>query len=161
MKITSLGIVLSRSVRLRIGRLFAFTGVFVALLSNASAQLAISTHAGSAGLTGTTDGTGNAARFSNPSGVAVDIAGNAYIADAVNNRIRKVTPGGVVTTVAGSGTAGSNDATGTSATFSSPQGIAIDSTATNLYVADTGSHKIRKIVISSGAVTTIAGTGGT
>ena len=89
----------------------------------------------------------------------MDSAGNAYIADTSNHLIRKVTTGGVVSTVAGSGSPGNSDLTGTSATFNSPQGIAIDPAGLILYVADTGNHKIRKIVISTGAVTTLAGSG--
>lgn len=148
---------LSRCVRSahRLGWL----GAFALAVSTASAQLGISTIAGSALQSGFNDATGSSARFANPSGVAVDAAGNIYVADAVNHRIRKVTPAGVVTTVAGSGSAGSADLTGTLATFNFPQAIAIDPAAANLYVADTSNHKIRKIVISTGVVSTLAGTG--
>ena len=83
------------------------------------------------------DGTGSAARFNYPSGVAVDSAGNVYVADSHNNTIRKITPSGVVSTLAGlAGSIGSADGTGCAARFDSPDGVAVDS-AGNVYVADT------------------------
>jgi streptogramin lyase len=102
------------------------------------------------------DATGTAARFGGPVGIACDIQGNVYIADALNNRIRKMDPGGVVTTVAGS-TPGYLDATGSSAEFYQPNGVAIDS-AGYLYVADTIDERIRRIS-PAGVVTTVAATG--
>ena len=116
----------------------------------------VTTLAGSGG-TGSGDGTGAEASFYLPSGVAVDSAGNVYVADKNNNRIRKITPVGVVTTLAGSGNAAFADATGAVASFNNPTGVAVDS-AGNLYVADQKNHKIRKIT-SGGVVTTIAGSG--
>ena len=109
---------------------------------------------------GSTDGTGTNATFNQPSGVAVDSAGNVYAAEFGNNRIRKITPTGVVTTLAGSlsNTPGSTDGTGTNASFSYPYGVAVDSTG-NVYVADNGSHRIRKIT-PAGVVTTLAGSTG-
>ena len=92
------------------------------------------------------DGKGNNARFFWPSGIAVDAAGNLYVADTDNQRIRKVTPDGVVTTLAGSGEKGFADGEGSSARFCRPRGITIDAEG-NLYVADSGNHRIRKIVI--------------
>ena len=120
----------------------------------------VTTLAGLAGTSGPTNGTGTAARFSIPRGVAVDTAGNVYVADSNNQSIRKITSAGVVTTLAGlAGTLGSTDATGTAARFKFPQGVAVD-TAGNVYVADTDNHTIRKIT-SAGVVTTLAGLAGT
>jgi sugar lactone lactonase YvrE len=114
----------------------------------------VTTLAGS-GSAGSTNGTGTAASFNNPSGVAVDSSGNVYVADTGNNLIRKITSAGVVTTFAGMTTAGHANGTGTSATFSGPHGITIDSSS-NLYVADTSNNMIRKIS-SAAVVTTLAG----
>ena len=120
---------------------------------------AVTTLAGSAGVPGSADGAGGAARFSGPTGVAVDAAGNVYVADAGNTSVRKITAGGVVTTFAGfSGVAGSSNGTGAIARFNAPQGIAVDG-AGNVYVADTNNSTIRKVT-SAGAVTTIAGAAG-
>jgi trimeric autotransporter adhesin len=95
--------------------------------------------------------------LSNPQAIATD-GTNVYVADYGNNRIRKVTTAGVVSVLAGSGIAAETDGTGAAAAFNGPDGIAYDGSG-NLYVADAGGNKIRKIVISSGVVTTIAGTG--
>ena len=85
----------------------------------------------------------------------MDTAGNLYVADQYNHRIRKVTPQGGVSTLAGSNEGGFADGEGSNARFNQPNGIAVD-TAGNLYVADTGNNRIRKIT-SKGEVSTFAG----
>jgi len=107
----------------------------------------VTTLAGEAEVSGSADGTNSAARFWNPSGVAVDSAGNVYVADNYNFTVRKVLPVGanwVVTTLAGlAGTYGSADGTGIAARFHAPFGVAVDS-AGNLYVADYGNYLVRE-----------------
>ncbi len=105
------------------------------------------------------NGTGNAARFKSPRQMVMDASGNIYVTESSNHAIRKITPAGVVTTVAG-GTEGSADGTGTAASFKWPSGIAIGPDK-HLYISDTGNHTIRKITLPDGVVTTIAGVAGT
>ena len=122
---------------------------------------AVTTLAGSPGSEGSADGTGRAALFYNPAGLASDGAGNLYVTDYANHTVRKLVPTtGAVTTLAGSpGDAGSADGTGPGARFDNPVGLACDG-AGNLYVADTRNDTIRKIVLATGVVTTVAGIAG-
>jgi sugar lactone lactonase YvrE len=119
----------------------------------------VSTLAGN-GIVGFLNGPGSSARFNNPSGIAVDSAGNVYVGDTDNHRIRKITTSGTVSTLAGTGTAGFLNGPGSSAKFKYPRGVAVDS-AGNVYVADENNHRIRKITIVGTTVTvsTLAGTG--
>jgi sugar lactone lactonase YvrE len=127
----------------------------------------VSTLAGTPGVPGTADGTGPAARFFDPTGIAVDAAGNVYVADTFNSTIRKITPAGVVSTLAGlaptpsnpdPSNRGSANGTGPAARFNSPRGLAVDGSG-NVYVADTLNSLIRKIT-PAGVVTTVAGNAG-
>lgn len=114
---------------------------------------AVSTLAGSQ-MVGFSDATGRNAIFANPTGVAVDANGWVYVADTYNNMIRKISPLGVVSTLAGRGPAGSADGPTATARFSEPFGVAVDESG-NIYVADTGNRKIRKITVA-GEVSTLA-----
>ncbi|MGP8214278.1 MAG: T9SS type A sorting domain-containing protein [Bacteroidia bacterium] len=108
---------------------------------------------------GSADGTGTAANFYDPSGVATDGNGNLYVADMENNEIRQIViSSGVVTTFAGSPSIGIANGIGTAAQFHAPAGITCDGNG-NLYVGDELNDRIRQIVISSANVTTLAGTG--
>lgn len=119
----------------------------------------VTTLAGVAGSSGSTDGLGTAARFNRPTGLAMDVPGNLYVADASNHTIRKITLAGQVTTIAGkAGTAGLADGNGTAARFNSPLFLTVDASG-NVYVADSLNYMIRKIT-PAGDVTTIAGTPG-
>ncbi|MEB3222752.1 MAG: hypothetical protein VKS61_11815 [Candidatus Sericytochromatia bacterium] len=115
----------------------------------------VSTLAGS-GTAGHQNGAGASARFNYPKGVAVDASGTVYVADASNNRVRKVAPDGTVSTLAGSGTAGLQNGAGASARFNGPGGVAVDASGT-VYVADTYNASIRRVA-SDGTVSTLAGT---
>jgi sugar lactone lactonase YvrE len=116
----------------------------------------VTTLAGS-GTAGFTEGNGTAAQFSSPSGVAVDKDGNVYVADAGNFRIRKITPAGAVSTLAGS-TKGFVNGTGSAAQFSEPLDVTVDASG-NVYVADAGSISCIRKITSAGVVTTVAGNG--
>jgi len=139
--------------------------VFVADMSNDAIRKitpvgVVSTFAGQAGNSGNADGAGIRAQFNHPFAIAVDNADNLYVSDSANNSIRKITPSGLVSTVAGlPGYAGSTDGKGDTARFWNPQGLAVDGTG-NIFVADTGNSTIRKIM-PNGEVTTLAGLAGT
>jgi sugar lactone lactonase YvrE len=106
------------------------------------------------GVAGFVDGEGGAARFKFPSGVAVDGGGNVFVADQGNHAIRKISPSGVVSTLAGDGVAGLVDGAGATARFNYPSGLTLDS-AGNLFIADTYNRAVRKLT-ASGVVTTVA-----
>lgn len=117
---------------------------------------AMSVFAGSLGNSGSDDGQGTAAKFTYPWGMAIDSRGNLYVADYGGHTIRKISPTGLVSTLAGTaGAPGSSDGTGAGAKFKYPSGLATDSSG-NIYVADTSNNAIRKIT-PSGVVTTLAG----
>ncbi|NBQ56105.1 MAG: hypothetical protein EBU36_05620, partial [Verrucomicrobia bacterium] len=116
----------------------------------------VSTVAGMAGQSGSADGDGAAARFCGPKALAVGGDGAIYVADTENHLIRKISPAGAVTTLAGTaGLPGSQDGTGPSASFFRPLGITVDGSG-NVYVADTGNHTLRKIT-AAGRVSRVAG----
>lgn len=119
----------------------------------------VRTLAGSPGLVGFADGTGSAARFARNGGLAFDSAGNLFVADWDNHVIRRVTPDGVVSTVAGSpGVPGSADGTGSGARMSNPNGLVVDA-SDNIFFVDWGNHTVRKIT-PAGVVSTVAGAPG-
>lgn len=107
------------------------------------------------GVAGSMDGPGASAQFNGPVFLAIDANGNVYVADQRNNKIRKITPAGIVSTLAGSGTYGTNDGTGTAAQFQGPTGIACDAQG-NVYVGDMIGNRVRKIT-PAGVVSTLAG----
>jgi hypothetical protein len=114
----------------------------------------VSTFAGS-GIAGNADGAGTAAQFEEPYGICPDALGNIYVVDNVSSRIRKITPGGVVTTITGSAGTGFQDGNVSVAKFDQPNGICIDPQG-NLYVTDYNNNRIRKIT-PAGMVSTLAG----
>jgi len=116
-----------------------------------------STHAGK-GFAGYLNGLSAVAEFKHPSAVVADAFGNLYVSDQQNHAIRKISTNGWVSTVAGSGSAGSANGKASNASFNNPTGLVLDGNG-NLYVADYGNHKIRKIVLSSGMVSDFAGSG--
>lgn len=126
------------------------------LIRKISSSGVVTTFAGS-GITGSADGMGIAASFNTPTSLAVDVTGNIFVSDLGNNKIRKITASGTVTTFAGNGTSGNVNGLGTSSSFNSPVGLVTDAIG-NIYVADQGNNKIRKIN-SSTNVLNYAGSG--
>lgn len=143
--------------------LFCYLSLLIGTAASLHAQLVYTPYsfanfAGQPNVPGTLDGTGSAAQFDIPHNVAVDASGNVYVSDTFNHTIRKITPGGVVTTIVGSpSNKGYVNGVGTAqaAQFNSPIGIGADTNG-NLYLADNGNQTIRKIT-PAGVVTTIAG----
>jgi sugar lactone lactonase YvrE len=147
-------------------RILLFGGLCFAFAANVTAQsYEFTTIAGLAGVSGTADGTNSTARFYFPSGLAVDEAGNIYVADLLNHTIRKIVPAGsnwVVSTLAGlAGTNGFADGANDQARFDHPSAVAVDHTG-NLFVTDSFNETIRKIspVGTNWVVSTVAGLAG-
>lgn len=126
------------------------------LIRKISPQAEVTTLAGSGNI-GYADGPGAGALFYFPRGLAVDEEGSVYVADASNHRIRKISPAGEVSTLAGNSSAGSANGQGTAAQFYYPSDVALDSGG-NLFVADYNNHQIQ-MISPSGKVSTLAGTG--
>ena len=137
------------------------TGNFIVTVGSINAQSAVFTYIDTATVStfagstrGFADGVGTTAKFDNLFGITIDLAGNLYVADSGNNRIRKITPTGAVTTFAGSGASGSADGTGTTAQLILPRDVVFDKTTNNFFVVS--GQKIRKITTGA-VVTTLAG----
>lgn len=134
-------------------------GVTAATGPSSAQTLTVSHVAGSPGGYGSEDGTGTAARFFKPAGIARDAAGNLFVADTDNHAIRRIAPDGGVATLAGvAGLKGSFDGIGAAARFNRPRALAVDATG-RVFVVDTGNHTVRRID-TDGRVTTLAGSAG-
>lgn len=116
----------------------------------------VCTVAGS-GVAGFAEGRGEAAQFAYPNAVAIDVSGNLYVADQDNHRIRRVDVNGVVSTLAGSATAGNADGVGAAASFSRPAGLTVEPAGTYVYEVDIDSPRVRRITVANGEVVTLAG----
>lgn len=137
-------------------KFYALLSIVFLTASSLCGAEAIAPVSGAQDEAGHLDATGTAARFSDPSGLARDAQGNLYVCDARNHVIRKIAPGGIVTTIAGqAGVSGAINGTGSAARFCFPSDIAVAPNGT-LYVADTGNHCIRSIT-TAGVVSTLAG----
>ena len=125
-------------------------------------KYAIDAYAGTGGTGSTGDGgLATAARFSSPRGMGIDSSNNVYVADSANNKIRKITDStGIISTVAGNGTVGflGDGGLATAARLSSPSDVAVASNG-DMYIADTGNSRVRKVTFATGIITTFAGTG--
>jgi len=144
-------IYIADSAHNRIRKVTASTDIITTIAGNGNP-----TYTGDNGLSGN-------ATLDTPSGVALDGAGNLYIADTGNNVVRKITAStGIIATVAGNGTIGNtgDGSAATSAELNQPQGVTVDASG-NLYIADTSNHRIRKVDAVSGIITTVAGNGAT
>jgi sugar lactone lactonase YvrE len=153
------------SIRRTLRSRLALQILVAALVAPGAAQMQIVPTIASIAGTGTAGylgdgGQATAAQFNAPSGLVFDNAGNLYISDTANNRIRKIAVGtGFVSTVAGTGTAGFNgDGVATATQLNHPQGISVDQ-AGNVYIADSLNERVRELVVSTGMLTTVAGTG--
>lgn len=125
---------------------------------NPDGSLTIIAGTGESGFSGD-GGPANQAQLSLPADVAVDQQGNIYIADLGNNRVRRVTPAGQISTIAGGGTASPGDeGPATQALLNGPGGVAVDNRG-NLYISEKNGHRVRKVVLATGIITTVAGTG--
>lgn len=149
------------SLRPKLARVFPLVVLSLAPFANLSAESQptapnmFATLAGTANHSGAQDGGAREAAFAAPHGVAVDAARNVYVADTLNHTIRRITPTGEVSTIAGrAGEAGAVDGPVAKATFNQPAGVAIDASG-NLYVADAKNHAVRKIS-AAGVVTTLS-----
>ena len=120
----------------------------------------VSTFAGASSVFGYVDGTGSGARFNTPLGIATDGANNVYVADYSNCRIRKISPAGVVTTLAGSGAGSAVDGIGTGAAIGGPTGVVVDPSDNSVYVVQKDYHVVRRITQPGLVVTTLAGVAG-
>lgn len=134
----------------------------IRLVASSTGYISTPVGNGTAGYTGD-NGQGTAAELNNPAGVVVDPSGNIYIADSVNNVIRKVTPGDTITTIAGDNALGAgfsgDGGAPLAAQLNIPSAVALDS-AGNLYISDTANNRIRKVSFSANTIVTVAGTGG-
>ena len=138
---------------------FAVAAALCLGIVTGSASDAVRTLAGAAQVPGHVDGVGALARFSDPAGLAIDAQGNVLIADSANHCLRKLTPAGIVTTIAGRpGDAGSADGPGATARFDTPSAVAVAKDGT-VFVSDTGNHTLRRIG-RDGSVSTWAGSAG-